>query len=210
MKRAFVVLASVAFVISSAVFADEQKTAEAVTITPPPKADSAKPEPAKAKEEVPTVRPLAVTVELTGGTKLQGTLMETSELAMRTSFGQATIPLSEVAGIRLASEGNAVTTVIMHNGDSVTGATELNRLLVETEWGKADITGSSISSVLFAQGLQWTSVTALNGSRWALTEVKPPAVPQQPQNSGVTNAGGVQPQNSVVRPVSGFRTINGR
>ncbi|MCA9083571.1 MAG: hypothetical protein KDA81_05930 [Planctomycetaceae bacterium] len=208
MKKFMVCFSVLVLTASSVVPADEksEKTAEAVAIAAPPAAKGSE----APKAPAVTVRPLAVTVELTSGTKLQGTLMETSELPMRTAFGQATIPLAEVAGIKLASEGNATTTVVMHNGDSITGATELNRLLVETEWGKADITGSSISAVLFAQGLQWTSSAGLNGTRWTLTEAQKPQAPPTPAQpatrTGVTNAGGtVVPSN--VRPVSGFRTI---
>jgi hypothetical protein len=75
-----------------------------------------------------------------------------------------------VAGIKLASEQNPTTTVVMHNGDSITGATEMDRLELQTEWGKAEINGTAIDSVLFAQGLEWESEIGLNGTRWKLTE----------------------------------------
>ncbi|MEZ6124100.1 MAG: hypothetical protein R3C49_13130 [Planctomycetaceae bacterium] len=207
MKRLFVssgVLA-LAAAVGSGVSAQEDKPAVAVakpavaTVTPPAAAASK-----------PVVRPLSVTVEIAGGTNIRGTLSETSDLPMRTSFGQASIPLSEVAGIRLASADNATTTVVMHNGDSITGATELQKLVVETEWGKAEITGTSITSILFAQGLQWTSDTGLNGTRWSLAEAPKPAAKPAVTPAAATRPTTPQPRPaSNVQPVSGFRVING-
>lgn len=206
MKRLFISCGAMALAVALGVSASAQEkgkpavaVAKPATATAAPKASTAKP--------VKTVRALSVTVEIVDGTKLRGTLMEASELPMQTSFGQANIPLAEVAGIRLASQDNATTTVVMHNGDSITGATDLSNLLVETEWGKADITGSSISSILFAQGLQWSADSGLSGTRWKLAETaKAPAKPKPaPQN---TRPKPVQRPASNVQPVSGFRVIN--
>ena len=123
-----------------------------------------------APRELATVRPLAVTVHLTGGVKLEGTLVSSTQLEMKTSFGEMNVPLSEVAGIRMASEGNATTTVVMHNGDSITGGTEMEMLEIQTEWGRAEVNGVSIDSILFAPGLVWTSENGVAGTRWMLKE----------------------------------------
>ena len=37
----------------------------------------------------------------------------------------------------------------MLNGDSITGATDVKLMTVETEWGVAQINGQSIQSILF-------------------------------------------------------------
>ena len=134
--------------------------APAAKATPAPKA---KPQPG----------PLSAAILLTNGRELVGTLVDTTELPMRTSFGQANIPLSEVAGVKFAQEGNATTTVVLHNGDTLTGATDLPRLSIETEWGKAQINGPNMVSILFSQGLTWVSDKGLNGMRWKLAEKQP-------------------------------------
>lgn len=87
---------------------------------------------------------------------------------MKTAFGELTIPLSEVAGIKLASEGNTSTTVVMHNGDSVTGAWDFDHIELRTEWGMATIDGTAINSLLFAQGMAWVSEGGVSGKRWKL------------------------------------------
>jgi len=132
------------------------------------------------------VRPLSATVHLVSGTKLEGTLLTATELIMKTSFGEVNIPLNEVAGIRLAEQGNGTTTVILHNGDSITGGTQLSKLDIVTEWGQAEVNGDNISSILFTQGLRWENATVFTGTRWTLVE----------------NADGTSSKTSVVRPAN--------
>lgn len=175
MKRSMISSAALvlALAVSSGAFAQDQTPPAAVPVAQPTEneAPAAKAAPARAKKsDLKTVSALSVTVEIVGGTQLRGTLVDASQLPMRTSFGQADIPLSEVAGIRLANKDDAVTTVVLHNGDSITGATNLPHLIVETEWGTADITGSSISNILFAPDLKWSASEGLNGNRWTLSD----------------------------------------
>lgn len=182
--------------------AQEEKEAPAAVAVPA----TVETAPTATDSPVVKVRPLSVLVEINASTQIRGTLVDTSELPMRTSFGQAAIPLSEVAGIKFASEGNATTTVVLHNGDSITGATELDNLLVETEWGKADITGSSISSILFAQGMKWTSAEGLNGVRWTLTT--PPKTPAKTTGTSSRTTGTTsRSTGSRVVPASGTRVF---
>ncbi len=149
------------------------------------------------------MRPLTVASELIGETKITGTLVDSSALQMKTSFGEAQIPLTEIAGVRFATGDETSTTVVMLNGDSITGATETKFITVETEWGTAKINGSSLVSMLFVPGLQWESSNGLNGKRWSLVEAKPspnalPNFNSQPRSSapiGSPNMNSVSPGN---------------
>ena len=143
----------------------------------PPKATPT--QAAEPKEATPEVRPLSVTVDLSVKGSLEGTLTDTTQLQMQTSFGTASIPLSEVAGVKFASAADATTTVVMLNGDSITGATDVKLITVETEWGTASINGPSIASMMFVPGLQWSESTGLNGPRWGLRDTT--TTPDQPQ-----------------------------
>ena len=143
----------------------------------PPKATPTKAE--KPKEATPSVRPLSVTVDLSTAGELEGTLTDTTQLQMQTSFGTASIPLSEVAGVKFASAEDATTTVVMLNGDSITGATDVKLITVETEWGTASINGPSVASMMFVPGLEWSPSTGLNGRRWSLRDTT--TTPDQPQ-----------------------------
>ena len=120
------------------------------------------------------VRPLTVVVELASNSgRISGTMIDSNQLAMKTSFGEASIPLSEVAGVRLASGEDVSTTVVMLNGDSITGAIDIKQLTVETEWGTATIKGSSIQSMLFVPNVQWNMSNNISGRRWTLIDSTP-------------------------------------
>lgn len=135
-------------------------------------------------EKTPTARPLTVVVELLSGSMISGTLVQTNQLEMKTSFGQAGIPLTEVAGIRLPSGDDVSTTVVMLNGDSITGATDLKEVLIETEWGSAKINGSAVSSMLFVPNVKWNSANNLSGKRWTLTDAAASPPPTRPAAAG--------------------------
>lgn len=167
----------------------------------PTKAQPTMAQPVRAAKASPTVRPLSVAVGLASGNDIEGTLTDTTQLQMQTSFGTASIPLSEVAGIRFASADDATTTVVMLNGDSITGATDVKLITVETEWGTASINGPSIASIMFVPGLKWNPQSGLNGKRWSLLDEKkttPPLAP--PTRSGSTSSQGT-------RNSDGSRTI---
>lgn len=120
------------------------------------------------------LRPLTINVQLTStDTKIVGTLTETTQLLLKTAFGEANIPLSEVAGIRFPTGDDSSTTIVMLNGDSITGASDVKFVTVETEWGVAKINGDSVTSMLFVPGLNWQQGNSINGKRWALVEAKP-------------------------------------
>lgn len=187
--RAFVASAAIACLsISGVQAADKEGESEVIA--------KAKPV-AKAVASAPKLRPLSVAVDLQSGTRIQGTLTDTTSLDMRTSFGSANIPLSEVAGVKFASADDASTTLVMLNGDSITGATDVKLVTVETEWGIATINGTSIKSIMFVPGLSWNPASGLNGKRWNLVNTKAaepkPAAAPAPQ---------VQPRSTVSSPYS--------
>lgn len=163
-----------------------QQNAPVAKATPVSKSASSDEKKATPKA-MPKARPLSVTVDLLSGTEIEGTLTDTSSLDMQTSFGTANMPLSEVAGIRFASADDPTTTVVMLNGDSVTGATDVQMVTVETEWGVAKINGQSVQSILFVPKVSWNAETGLNGKRWTLVNQKQPAAPQPTATTNTNN-----------------------
>ena len=145
---------------------------------------------------IPKVGPITVTVELVGGQKINGTLTEVTTIPIRTAFGEASVPLAAVAGIKLASPEDSSTTVIMKNGDSITGATDLKIIGVDTEWGSAKINGSSVMSILLLPDLKWNATNGINGKRWSLVDVKSAPgtlLPGTPGTAGTSSPFGTQP-----------------
>jgi sRNA-binding regulator protein Hfq len=155
------------------------------------------------------LQPQSVTITLLDGMKLQGELTEVDQWTMKTSFGSTNLPLSTVAGMRMAQEGNAMTTVVLHNGDNLTGAVQLDQVVIQTEWGRAEINGNHVASILFTPGLKWTSETGLNGMRWRLVADEPgratPAAPGAPGQPARPGTAANQPQQPQRPGVPGFQ-----
>jgi len=158
------------------------------------------------------LQPQSVTVTLLDGMKLQGELTEVDQWTMKTSFGTTNLPLSTVAGMRMAQEGNSMTTVVLHNGDNLTGAVQLDQVVIQTEWGRAEINGNHIASILFTPGLKWSSETGLNGMRWKLVADEPartapaaPAAPGQPARAGTAPNQPQQPARPGAPAAPGFQ-----
>ena len=154
---------------------------------------------------IPKSGPLTVTVEMIGGQKISGTLTEVTMLPIRTGFGAVEVPLAQVAGVKLASAEDPSTTVIMKDGDSITGATDLKSILVDTEWGSAKINGSAITSMLLLPDLKWTASIGLSGKRWSLVDSKAAPQPGQFPPTGLLPAGA---RPGTVLPSSGTRVVN--
>lgn len=191
---------------------DVPKTVPSEVGTPAEKADVAS-------------RPLNVTAELNLGLSITGTLVEADVILIKTAFGEASIPLSEVAGIKFASGDDVTTTVVMLNGDSITGATDIKVVTIETAWGVAKVNGSAITSLMLLPNVKWVSNPGISGKRWSLTDVKNAtdsrsgnaingngSAPNAPafQNNRF-NAGQQNGPSGIVNPSSGNRqtTING-
>ena len=158
------------------------------------------------------LQPQSVTVTLLDGMKLQGELTEVDQWSMKTSFGTTNLPLSTVAGMRMAQEGNSMTTVVLHNGDNLTGAVQLDQVVIQTEWGRAEINGNHVASILFTPGLKWSSETGLNGMRWKLVADEPgrtapaaPAAPGQPARPGTAPNQPQQPARPGAPAAPGFQ-----
>lgn len=173
MQKFFTIALAVALAATVAT-AGAQENAEVPKAKPvaDAKAAEVKKSEANSSQNSTRIRPLSVTADLLSGTKISGTLTDTSSLDMQTSFGNANIPLSEVAGIRFASSDDPTTTVVMLNGDSITGATDVKLVTIETEWGVATINGQSVQAIVFLPGVAWNPLSGLNGKRWSLINEK--------------------------------------
>jgi hypothetical protein len=96
----------------------------------------------------------------------------------------------------------------LHNGDSITGALQLEHVAIQTDWGRAEIYGTHVTSILFTPGLKWTSEAGLNGTRWKLVtdESRPAAATSAAASSPtpVATTAASAPPRAVV-PVRGGR-----
>jgi len=178
--------------LTNLVMAQDEAIAEA--IAEPAAVAAANAGLANATPDKPQPRPLTISVGLLDDTRLTGTLIDSNTIAIKTAFGEASIPLSEVAGIRFPASDDTSTTIVMLNGDSITGATDLKHVNIETVWGSAKINGANIGTLLFVPGLAWTSNEVLGGKRWSLVESV-----TQPATSAAASLGNAPASNSGIR-----------
>lgn len=101
---------------------------------------------------------------------LNGELLDIGDLKLQTAFGPASIPLVKVLGIRLSRTPTDITTVVLHNGDMLTGQVDIRSLLVQTKWGKSEVNGGNLASIFFRKNLTWESLDLLAGARWTLVQ----------------------------------------
>lgn len=171
--RATLLIACVGVCLSSAALADEDALGEPIAKAMPierrgmPEADLLKVD----RQLQSGATPLVATVQLNvSDDALRGQLLSSPQISVTTSFGEVDVPLSEVAGIKLASQGTPTTTIVLHNGDSITGACDIGRVELRTEWGLADVEGTAINTLLFIDGVTWVSDDTLGGARWRLVD----------------------------------------
>lgn len=109
-----------------------------------------------------------VKIQLKEGMTLEGSPVDIESLKMASLFGEATIPLHTIAGIRFSQKPTEQSTVVLLNGDALTGEVNLTELKCVAEWGTAAVNVSHIVSVVFRPDLSWSSVPTPNGDRWQL------------------------------------------
>lgn len=134
--------------------------------------EEAKPaKPVNPPVEVEGDKPLAIVIELIEDDReLNGVLLDMDDLKVDTAFGPAAIPLSKILGIRMSRSETDTTTVVLHNGDMITGKVEIKSLLIRTNWGRSELNGGNLASIFFGKNLSWKSLDLLAGPRWTLEE----------------------------------------
>ena len=122
-------------------------------------------------------------IELKSGLKLAGQLAA-DPIPFQVMFGQASLPLETIRGIRIAdqvpSEGGPPplisATIILANGDSLTGMPRLDVIRLQTEWGEAIVKLTHLRSVVvMGDDVVWEE----HEGRWRLV----PAPQTQPAQS---------------------------
>ena len=124
-----------------------------------------------------------VKLQLAGGLHLEGNIDASGPLPCAATFGEVSIPLTAIRGIRL-HEGttNANTplpaaTVILNNSDSLTVSLRATQMQIKTAWGTAIVDLPHVQSLLLAQDdVQWQQA----GERWILVPVEKTASVDNP------------------------------
>lgn len=153
----------------------------------------------RAADAKPQGQPLPVVIELLDDVRdLNGSLLDTNDLEVTTAFGVAKMPLDEVLGIRMARDESDTTTIVLHNGDIITGRVDIKNLLVQTSWGKSEVNGNNLASIFFDQGLSWKGLKLLAGEKWTLEKAEELAPSPSTQANAPAAKEGPRPNQSVL------------
>ena len=112
-----------------------------------------------------------IKIKLLKNMELEGAPVDLEEIKMNSIFGEASIPLHTIAGIRFAQKPQEQSTIVLLNGDALTGEIALSQVKCVAEWGEAKVNVPHIVSIVFRPDLAWSSVSTPNGPRWQLKKV---------------------------------------
>ena len=118
-----------------------------------------------------------IKIKLRGNMELSGTPIDLETITVNSLFGEAKLPLHTVAGVRFAQSSDEQTTVVLQNGDVITGELGIDSLKLVSEWGQATVNIPHIETIVFRNDLAWTPVNTGSGTRWRLTKVRSATIP---------------------------------
>ncbi len=126
-----------------------------------------------ADSAVTTVAASTMKVKLRGGEmELTGTPMDLEAITVNSLFGEAKLPMHTVAGVRFAQKEDEQTTIVLQNGDVITGELGMDHIKLVSEWGEATVRVPHIETIVFRSDLAWTPVSTGGGTRWRLTKIR--------------------------------------
>lgn len=109
-----------------------------------------------------------VFVRIGSSKRMAGKLSDFETIKLTCTFGEITVPMSEVAGIKFHTTSDDKAVVVLNNGDTVTGIPTIPALQLMTDWGRADIDPEFIQSVTATSGAKFRQTNSDFGVRWVL------------------------------------------
>jgi len=107
-------------------------------------------------------------VRLSDVKSLAGELDEISEITLATKFGDVTIPMEQIAGIKLHTDDDDSAVVVFVDGDVLTGVPSLPMLKLSTDWGKAEVNPEAVRSITTTSNSKFSRQNTDFGTRWKL------------------------------------------
>lgn len=89
-----------------------------------------------------------VFVKITRNREIIGAPISLDEIKFKAEFGQVSIPMAKIAGIKLHVNAEDAAVIALKNGDLVTGELELDTISLKTTWGKAHVKLDQIETIL--------------------------------------------------------------
>jgi len=107
-------------------------------------------------------------IRLSDVKSLAGELDEISEITLATKFGEVTIPMEQIAGIKLHTDDDDSAVVVFVDGDVLTGVPTLPMLKLSTDWGNAEVNPEAVQSITTTSNSKFSRQNTDFGTRWKL------------------------------------------
>ncbi len=87
---------------------------------------------------------------------------------IETKFGNVSVPMDQVAGVKFHIDGKDSAVVVMDNGDTVTGVPTIPAVMLKTDWGQADIEPEFMNALTTTANARFVQENTDFGLRWQL------------------------------------------
>ena len=96
-----------------------------------------------------------VFVKLNRNRELTGIILELADIKVETVFGEISIPVDRIDGIKMRVDAKDSAVFAIKNGDLVTGKVVLDQIRLKTGWGTANINTDSIEQISTTKDAQF-------------------------------------------------------
>ncbi len=106
---------------------------------------------------------------------LNGSIVDLADLKVETEFGQVSIPMAKVDGIKMHADAKDNSIIAFKNGDLVTGKVVLEVVKLKTEWGTAHINTEKIKTIMNSKSSRFYSDNSTGRPVWRFSKSGPTA-----------------------------------
>jgi len=107
-----------------------------------------------------------VYVKVTRNRELSGAAIDLSAIKFKAEFGDVSIPMAKIAGIKLHVNADDDAVIALKNGDLVTGKISLETISLKTTWGKAHIKLDQIETIVASPNARFYPETTNGTKGW--------------------------------------------
>lgn len=111
-----------------------------------------------------------VFVSITRNNNLSGKILGLETLTVETEFGEVSIPMAKVDGIKMHSDAKDNAVIAFKNGDLVTGKVVLDTVKLKTRWGTAHVNTGKIETITLSESSRFYSDTSSGKAVWRFTK----------------------------------------
>lgn len=132
-------------------------------------------------------KPGEIYLKVTQDREIVGAPIAFNEINVATSFGDVTIPLAKIEGIKLHADEQDNAVIAFKNGDLVTGKISLDVIQVKTQWGTAHVKTPKINMLTMTPNAVFYADAKAGG--WRFKKASPISVPDAKETLILPTAG---------------------